>query len=151
MRAVGGDDSAINACTATMTFVTRFGLWFSTSYSRLQTEKGENELEGEGVGGLYPFCSAFPCKFFRTICPPEPCFFIFPCRSPPCRSVFTAVFFVCPPCISLHSCRVRRSRLSFRLLSSTANATLFHFFFPIPIVLKCIPFPFPGCLPSFSE
>jgi len=80
----------------------------STNYPRLQTEKDENELEGEGVGGSYLFCSAFPHRFSRTICPPEPCFFFFPCRNPPRRSVFTAVFSVCPPCTSSHSCRVCR-------------------------------------------
>lgn len=95
---MGHEDPAISACTLTETSVTRFGLGFSTNYSRLQTEKVQNELEGGRAGGLYLFCSFFLHKFFRTvICPPEPCFFFF-FRCPPRRFVVTAVFSVRSPC-----------------------------------------------------
>ena len=60
--------------TSTTRSATRFGLGYSPTYPRLQTEKGENELEGEGVGGLYP-CSVCARRFFRAmIYPPEPFF-----------------------------------------------------------------------------
>jgi len=42
------EDPAIEACTLTTGSATRFGLEFSPTYSRFQTEK-ENELEGEGL------------------------------------------------------------------------------------------------------
>ena len=47
-KAVERADPAISAHTMTKTSVTRFGLGFSTNYSRFQTEKAQNELEGEG-------------------------------------------------------------------------------------------------------
>ena len=42
-------DPAMYTCTLTKTSATRFGLGFSTNHSRLQTEKVQNELEGEGL------------------------------------------------------------------------------------------------------
>lgn len=45
----GKEDPAMNACTWTKTWVTLFRLEFPTNYSRLQTEKVQNELEGEGL------------------------------------------------------------------------------------------------------
>jgi len=71
------ENPVTKAYALTTSSVTRFGLGFSPTYLRLQTEE-EKELEGKRVGGLFilrPVCAR---RFFRAmISPTGPCFLIF--------------------------------------------------------------------------
>lgn len=72
---MGIDNPAIEAYTLTTGSVTRFGLEFSPIYSRLQTEKSEIELEGEGLeDNIFPVRFVLVGSFRAMGYPPEPCF-----------------------------------------------------------------------------
>jgi len=105
---VGRDDSAINACTATATSMTRFGLWFLPIIRGFKRRRMRTSWRVKGLEDHIFSVRLFLTGSFERYVHQSPVSFFFPCRNPPRRSVFTAVFSVCPPCTSSHSCRVCR-------------------------------------------
>jgi len=159
---VGRDDSAINACTATATSMTRFGLWFLPIIRGFKRRRMRTSWRVKGLedhifsvrlfltGSFERYVHQSPVSFFSLV---ETLLVVLysPLSSPFVHLALrhiVVVFVVLPFAIPL--------LFSF----ATANATCFHFLFPfllqgstpIPDTLFTrIMFFLPGCPPSFYE